>query len=167
MTVLEIINQTTWIEIQEIKNRYPNFINFILKRYGNFETRYPSQIWKELFLSLIINNQAELAFAETLTRETTNSISSDKLGDITTTTASNQSNRVGQSTNSYRGYNVEGDYAKNNNNITNEITANNKNISINYFSYLAGINQNRFKDTWKGIISQFLQLVVTIYLFES
>lgn len=166
MKVSQILTNMEWMELAEIKNRYPNFINYIIKRFGDYISRYPEPKFQDLFLSLIINNQAELAFAETLARETTTAIAPDKLGDISTSTATNNSNRTNNSVNSYKGYNVEGDFSKQSNAGDATINSNAKSTSINYFSYLAGINQNRFSDTWKGIIRQFMYLVVTIYLPE-
>lgn len=165
--MIEIFNNQTWTELATIKTRYPNFVNYIIKRFGDFESRYPDNKFQFLFESLVINNQAELAFAETLVTKTNTKLNDDQLGDIAISSSTNENVGLGDNTTSYQGYNVENDYAKVSNSRTTTNNANAKSSTINYFSYLAGINQNYFKDTWKTIIRQFLYLVRTIYLVEN
>lgn len=162
MTVIEILTNRDQ-EITEINNNYPNFVNFIKRRYGSYESRYPEDKFIDLFISLVINNQAELAFAETLVSKTTTKLSDDQLGDIVTTTSNTDNTRSGDNVTSYQGYNVEADYSKIKNQGTSKAVSDLKSTNINYLNYLAGINQNKFSDTWKNINRQFMYLVVTIY----
>lgn len=164
MTLRELMTDTTWAEIAEIATRYPNFHNYVLKRFGSYTSRYEKEVFQNLWVSLILNNQAELAFAETLTGETNTKLSQDKLGDVVTSKNTNQYNRNTENVNSYKGYDVEGDFSKykstGENTNTNTTTSN----AINYFSYLSGINNSRFRDTWKHIVNQILNLCITIHL---
>lgn len=163
MTVLQILTNKSQ-EISQIENNYPNFVNFIKKRYGSYESRYPEDVFIDLFISLVINNQAELAFAETLVSKTTTKLGDDQLGDIVITNSTSDNTRSGDNITSYQGYNVEADYSKIKNQGTSKAVSDLKSTNINYLNYLAGINQNRFSDTWKNINKQFMYLVKTIYL---
>lgn len=163
MTLKQLLTDRTWAEIIEVNNRYPNFANYVIKRYGNYESRYDADVFRNLWISLILNNQAELSFAETLTAETNMKLSPDKLGDVVKTVSTNTHARSGENLNSYKGYDVEGDYSKfkSSGNTTND--NNTTSTAINYFSYLSAINHSSFRDTWKHITRQILSLCITIY----
>lgn len=164
MTLKELLTSRAWVEMTEIANRYPNFINFIIKRYGNYTSRYSQEVFQNLWISLILNNQAELAFAETLTGETSTRLAPDKFGDVVVSKNTNLYKRDSENVNSYKGYDVEGDFSKYKTSGENTNTAETTSSAVNYFSYLSGINNSRFRDTWKHIVRQVLDLCETIYL---
>lgn len=162
MTLEQLLTDNTWAEITTIKNRYPNFMNYVVKRFGSYNSRYEKNVFQNLWVSLILNNQAELAFAETLNEQTNTKLSPDKLGDVVEARNENTSNRDNQNIASYKGYDVEGDYSKNKHSGTATLNSNTKTQSINYFEYLSNINNSRFRNTWKHIVRQIMNLCVTI-----
>lgn len=162
MTLEQLITDPTWAEITEIKNRYPNFMNYVLKRFGSYNSRYDKNVFQNLWISLILNNQTELAFAETLNEQTNTKLSPDKLGDVMEAVNANTSNRDNQNINSYKGYDVEGDYSKNKYIGSATLNSTTTSKSINYFTYLSAINNSRFRDTWKHIVRQIMNLCITI-----
>lgn len=147
MTLKTILNETTWTDLTAIKIRYPNFISYVIRRYGDFESRYPEEKFKDLFLALIINNQTELAMGETIVANTQSKLEGDKLGSISFSTTENISVRENENTASYSGYNASGDFAKNKNAGNTKHDATIKSTNINYFEYLSTMNNSRFRDT--------------------
>lgn len=133
-----------------------------MRRYGTFRSRYPQEVFQNLFTALIINNQTELAMGETLTTNTREKLEDSKLGDNVVSDTENISTRASEHTTSYSGYNVEGDFAKNANAANNNHKAIIKSNSINYFDYLTQMNNARFRDTWKHINRELLSLLITI-----
>lgn len=166
MTIKQIMNEATWVELTTIKDRYPNFINYVVLRYGDFESRYPELKFRDLFISLVINNQTELAMGETIVANTQSKLEGDKLGTVSFSTTANVSVRENENTASYSGYNASGDFAKNKNAGNTKHDATIKSTNINYFEYLATMNNSRFKDTWKSLDRQIKLLCITIKNLE-
>lgn len=162
MTLEQLLTDNQWTDLTEIKNRYPNFMNFVLKRFGSYNSRYEKNVFQNLWVSLIINNQAELAFAETLNEQTNTKLSPEKLGDIMESKNENTGNRENENVSSYKGYDVEGDFSKNRNTGNTTFRTTTKSQAVNYFNYLSAINNSRFRNTWKHIVRQVMNLCITI-----
>lgn len=84
---------------------------------------------------------------ETLTANTRSKLDETQLGDSVVSNTENVSTRAHENTSSYSGYNVEGDFAKIKNAGNTNHTAIIKSTNINYFEYLANMNNTRYKDT--------------------
>lgn len=145
-----------------LTSNYPAFMEFMKRKFKNYELRYESDTFEDLFISVILNNQNELSLAETSYNITKTPLTEDKLGDLSKTTMTTDNSGNNTNSQNYEGYNVEGTFSKNlfeGKSLTNMNTQNQR---VNYLNYIAGINSNEFKNTWKRILSEIYSLFIVL-----
>ena len=131
---------------------------FYLK-FKNFELMYQQEEFIDLFNALVIESHIELLKLKKLLDQQ----ESFELGNKATSNVTSDTNATNDSTNSYSGYNVEGDFAKTNLNSTGRNTTDSTSLSINLLDENMKLFDFNFSEITKNIWSRFIVLFVLIW----
>lgn len=131
---------------------------FYLK-FKNFELMYLEEDFIDQFNATVLESHLELLKLKKLLDQQ----ESFELGNKATSNVTSDTTATNDSTNSYSGYNVEGDFAKTNLNSTGINTTDSTSLSINLLDENMKLFDFNFSEITKNIWSRFIVLFVLIW----
>lgn len=160
MQFKEIYNNTPTDLFSNMINSYGfKVAEWFYLKFKNFELMYQQEDFIDLFNSLVIESHLELLKLKKLL----DMQESFELGNKATSSVTSDTTATNDSTNSYAGYNVEGDFAKTNLNSTGRNTTDSTSLSINYLDENMKLFDFNFSEITKNIWYRFIELFVLIW----
>lgn len=140
-----------------------NVLDWIKVRFNRLELLYPVDVFADLFKATIYDCHLDLLNMQRALA----SSSPMELGTTTTANSTTSGTNDANSTASYAGYNVEGDFQKTKNNVTTATSANSTATTLDEVSDYMKLVDFDFTNLTNKIYNKLIQLFVTIYPFPS
>lgn len=149
----------TSAEYNKITTLYgENVTNWIHKRFKNFYTLYDDVTFPDLFWSQIMECHMELLKLKNIWDNNEPLTLGTKTTIVGTGNSTNQSNN----TNSYKGYNVEGEFAKNTSNASLTNNTNQTNTSANLLDEHIKLTMADFGEITNHIYKKLINLFIVV-----
>lgn len=147
-----------------LQTRFKKLSSYLANKYANYELKYPEQVFKYQYIALITEYENVLSSIETALeiRETT-PITIDNLGKVSKVTRKDNSSTKGIDSTNYIGYNVEGEYERENKTNEFERDYTNQEIEYNLFEQLLRLENQGKRVAWGNFEKGFIKLFITLY----
>lgn len=160
MQFKEIYNSTPTDLFSKMVTSYGSKVaQWFYLKFKNFELMYLEEDFIDHFNATVIESHLELLKLKKLLDQQ----ESFELGNKATSKVTSDTSATNDSTNSYSGYNVEGDFAKTNLNSTGNNTTDSTSVSINLLDENMKLFDFNFSEITKNIWSRFIVLFVLIW----
>lgn len=166
MTYNEFINQQDIINsfVTPNTNLFPNFMKYIASKYANFELRYTTIFFKELFQALIYEYTPLLKDVEdAINIRRNNTFTKENLGDNRVRSRTSNNQTTGSNIDAYLGYS-EGDFSNQKTNISRNDSGSDTSREFNLLNTVRYLEQEGRRLGWFKIEKELMKLFNTIYL---
>lgn len=136
---------------QQITQDYPTTTSYLLLKFSSYQLRYEPDRFGELFQCFFLDYENQLKAIEAIKNINNNLQLEDFNTKRITKTTSNQDH-----TQKYGGFNVEGDFNKNETSNKNQVEG----IAINVYGTIKSILNTNLAPTFNNIINKFKEFFV-------
>lgn len=148
-------------------NDFPQLKKFLENRYFNYELKYSDQSFGRQLLSLIVEYSPTLiAIEKAFVLRANADYSLENLGDKTKVSGTDNTTITGVDSKNYLGYEVSGEFEKNNENRTDNKVIDQTTTTYNFLDVLNSLESKSHILAWNSFEYHFRKLFILIYNLE-